>query len=550
MDAVNWDPQDTPASRKGRGAFFTPPAIAKFIAEWAIQSGTDTVFEPAAGDAEFLLHATHRLQHLGNSHPHVFGCELHDWSAASGRKRVADAGGCAEIAVGDFFLQELEPEFDAVIGNPPYIRFQEFSGEKRVRAREAALKAGVALSGQASAWAAFTVVAATLLRRGGKLGFVLPAELLSANYAASVRRFIFSNFNDVELVLFEDRVFAEAETETVLLLAGGFGLGSSETAKVRQVRNVDDLCKLPPALQWAPLNPSDKWSDVALKDSTSRNLLDVVSDSVFAPLTSWGKIRLGMVTGRNSYFALSPQAVADADIEKQETLPLSPPGSAHLKGLELSTRALTDLGKKGFKTRLFYPPVNGQSVGAKNYLAEGERLGVDKTYKSRSRKVWYQVPLVPPPDIFLTYMNAETVRLVSNTAKAYHLNSIHGLHLDLSLRELGMRYLPLSTLNSFSLFSAELAGRSYGGGILKMEPGEVNRWLVPSSDSVRAVKEDLHALRPIVGAKLRGGKLAEAVEIIDSEILVNGLGIDNSAVQAARSARNQLASRRKARSRG
>ncbi len=70
---------------------------------------------------------------------------------------------------------------------------------------------------------------AAFLRDGGRLGLVLPAELLSVNYAAPVRKFLFDKFTSVELVLFEKQVFEEADT--LLLLADGFNLGSTNHAR-------------------------------------------------------------------------------------------------------------------------------------------------------------------------------------------------------------------------------------------------------------------------------------------------------------------------------
>ncbi|MDQ0027880.1 hypothetical protein J2X90_005716 [Variovorax paradoxus] len=56
------------------------------------------------------------------------------------------------------------------------------------------------------------------------MGLVLPAELLSVNYAAPVRRFLFGRFRDVELVLFDEQVLpaAEVEADVGLLLADGY----------------------------------------------------------------------------------------------------------------------------------------------------------------------------------------------------------------------------------------------------------------------------------------------------------------------------------------
>ena len=42
-------PDDAPEVRKARGAFFTPPAIAAFIANWAILSSSDPALETDGG---------------------------------------------------------------------------------------------------------------------------------------------------------------------------------------------------------------------------------------------------------------------------------------------------------------------------------------------------------------------------------------------------------------------------------------------------------------------------------------------------------------------
>ena len=536
--------------RKARGAFFTPPAIASFIVDWAVREPTDRVLEPSAGEAEFLVHAVRRISSLGETQPVVFGSELHASSAEEGRRRVIEAGGLADIAVGDFFSRPIEPVFDVVVGNPPYIRYQDFTGDQRLRAREAALKGGVALSGLASAWAAFTVVSALHLRPGGRLGFVLPAELLSANYAGAVRRFLFESFASVELILFEERVFAEAETEAVLLLASGYRNGTADSAMIRQVRNASELETLPAAVTWTPADPSQKWAGVTIDAGVTSSLLDATAADRLVALAKWGDIRLGIVTGRNSFFAMSPAMVAEARLGSSETLPLSPPGSSHLRGLELSTAALRELGKKGRRTRLFYPPTEETSKAALRYMDAGIAAGVDQTYKSRARRLWWQVPLVKPADLFLTYMNADTVRLVTNSAHAYHLNSIHGVYLHPETAQIGRELLPLGALNSYTMLSAELSGRAYGGGVLKMEPGEATRWLVPSASSLEQARNKLEAIRPLVGAKLRSGKLVEAVKLVDDVLLIDTLGIPRSTVRAVRAARDELAGRREVRSHG
>lgn len=62
-------PLDSAALRKARGAFFTPPSIAAFVADWAVRSPDDVVLELSAGDAEFLIHAVSGLKRLGSRIP-------------------------------------------------------------------------------------------------------------------------------------------------------------------------------------------------------------------------------------------------------------------------------------------------------------------------------------------------------------------------------------------------------------------------------------------------------------------------------------------------
>lgn len=99
-------------------------------------------------------------------------------------------GASASIQVSDFFAVEPTESYDAVVGNPPYVLYQDFSGEARARSRLAALRAGVPLTNLASSWAAFTVHASLFLKPGGRLALVLPGELLTVNYAAGIRRLL------------------------------------------------------------------------------------------------------------------------------------------------------------------------------------------------------------------------------------------------------------------------------------------------------------------------------------------------------------------------
>lgn len=534
--------EDSAAARKARGAFFTPPSITRYLADWAVREPADTVFEPSAGDAAFLVAATERLRSLGVETPELHGVEIHAASAATARRRVAQAGGRATVRTADFFDVAPRPTYTAVLGNPPYIRYQDFRGKQRAQSRRAALHAGVTLSALASSWAAFTVHSALFLTPGGRMALVLPAELLSVNYAAAVRKFLFDRFASVELVMFDEQVFPGAEADVVLLLADGFDAGPSGHAVIHRARNADSLDAELVQRHWSPSDPSDKWVSGLIGQRPVEVLHGLQAAGQFDVLERWGETTLGMVTGNNGYFALSPERVAELGLDDGDLLTLSPPGSAHLRGLALSAQQLGALGAEGRAVHLFRPG-DRPSSAARRYIAAGQAAGVHLAYKCRVRTPWYRVPLLAPADLLLTCMNADTPRLVTNRAHAHHLNSVHGVYLRAEHAALGRDLLPLAALNSVTVLHAEMVGRAYGGGVLKIEPREADRWLVPAPEVVADRAPALRATRRGVAGLLSRGRLLDAVALVD-----DALGLDAD-LESVRAARHSLASRRAVRSR-
>jgi adenine-specific DNA-methyltransferase len=540
---------DQASLRKARGAFFTPRDLCDYVVRWAVRKPEDIVLEPSCGEAAFLLSAGSRLRSLNGSGMGVAnqlrGVELHADSAQAAVGLLASESLDARVAVGDFFSMSPTPTFDAVVGNPPYVRYQAFSGAARARSRAAALRAGVSLTGLASSWAAFTVHASLFLKAEGRLGLVLPAELLTVNYAAEVRRYLMKRFARVRLVLFSERVFPGVQEEVVLLLAEGSG--PTDHCELYQVRDVADLSRTGQVARlWKPASPEGKWTPSLMSASTLEMYLDVAMSESFGILDDWGDTTLGMVTGNNRYFALSPERARELRLAPRDLIQVSPPGSRHLRGLSFSESAWKELGNGGRSTLLFRPAREPSKAGSA-YIAAGETLDVQKAYKCRMRSPWWRVPLVKPADVLLTYMNADTPRLCANRVGAHHLNSVHGVYLRPGRRRVGMDLLPLAALNSMTLLGAETVGRAYGGGMLKLEPNEADQLPLPTQTVLEEASTALSALRPQMAKALRNGRLLDAVRLVDDTLLVGQLGLARSKVKALREAHADLVARRIAR---
>ena len=211
----------------------------------------------------------------------------------------------------------------------------------------------------------------------------------------------------------------------------------------------------------------------------------------------------------------------------------------------LDDAAVRRLGGQGRATLLFSPP-GRPSAAARAYIRAGEADGVDRAYKCRVRTPWWRVPLPAKADVLVTYMNDESVCLCANLACVRHLNSVHGLRLADGARRLGAPVLALAAANSVTALGAELVGRSYGGGLLKLEPREAARLPVPSVElaagCAHALRDFLPAARRLLGAGQRERVRSEVDRILGLEGLVGADGAEQ-----IRDARAHLVSRRRAR---
>lgn len=138
----------------------------------------------------------------------------------------------ALVHEGDFFswAAETVERFECAAGNPPFIRYQTFKGEVRSRAINLCAGLGADFSGLASSWAPFLVVAASLLKPGGRMAFVVPAEIGHAPYAAPLLEYLVSRFRTVHIVAVRTKLFPELSEDCWLLYANGF---EGQTQEIR-----------------------------------------------------------------------------------------------------------------------------------------------------------------------------------------------------------------------------------------------------------------------------------------------------------------------------
>lgn len=526
-----------PSAEKLRGGYYTPDPVARFLAAWVGEAGPQ-LLEPSCGDGAIL-------RRLASCRPDgtVVGIELNELEA----RRAQMHAPSATVFTQDLFEWFGSREFgrwDGVAGNPPFIRFQHWKAEMRDRAFDLMRSAGLRPTRLTNAWVPFTVAATLALREGGRVGLVLPAELLQVTYAAELRAFLVDAFSELTAVAFRRLLFEDALQEVVLLL----GVRGEGPAAIRLVE-VDDAAALPSppsrvtSVEHAPalLHDREKWTRYLLPLEEIEALRAARALPALGRLHDIAEVDVGIVTGRNAFFVVTPSRADELGI-RQRCIPLVSK-SAHVRGTSFSDHDLRSLETEDARCLLLAVPHDFELAAdqlLRRYVEDGEDAGVHLGYKCSIRRKWWAVPSVWTPDAFLLRQIYDHPRIIANQTGATSTDTIHRVRCS---AEVDPRTLAAASINSATFAFSEVMGRSYGGGVLELEPREAEELPFPWPGHLTIADVAL------VERLTQAGQLKEALDHVDRVLLIESIGMEPGVVACLRDAWERLRDRRLARGR-
>lgn len=529
------------SEEKLRGVYYTPLQLAKAIVAMVDMPAKATVLEPSCGDGVFLdaLFDVGKMDACEN----CLAIEIDHQEADAARQRYKKSKN-VKIETSDFFdyyEENKDKRFDLILGNPPYIRYQYLTETQRREMSQILEASGMRTNKLINAWVCFVVACSQLLAPSGKLAFVIPSEILQVAYAEDLRLFLSTQFRHLTLLTFKKLVFPDIEQEVVTLIAEK-GVGKTEI----RIVELDDLSSLSSLdLSKIPFTPiphsKEKWTQYFTNADEDKILRALRKDKRFAPFSDFGIINVGVTTGNNDFFSID-EKVKKLYALDSVLLPLIG-RSSHAHGIyftEADWQRNCDSAKKA--NLLVFPDVPFGTYPDKHkaYIRYGEQTLQNTGYKCSIRDRWYIVPSIWIPDAFFLRRNNEYPKFVLNKCGAISTDTMHRMKFN---ADVDPEILLLSYYNSVSFAFTEICGRSYGGGVLEILPGEMGKILVPKINTLNASlkRELLQHVDQVVRTNV---DIEKALDVIDKRLLVDTLGIDPELCTKCRAVWRKLQGRR------
>lgn len=515
--------------QKLRGAYYTPLKLAKTMVDFfKTDTSIQSILEPSFGDGVFL----DALMETGFLTPNrnVTAVEIEPKEAEKVAKKF-QSNPHVSVLNQDFFkfyqTCKDRKQYDLILGNPPYIRFQYLEG--RMEMAELLTSHGMKANPLINAWVGFLVACVHMLSNNGKIAFVLPAEILQVSYAEDLRLFLSNQLSKITLLTFQELIFPNVTQEVVVLIGEK---GNSETGiRVIEFNNLDDLDDFHLSeTGFQKLSPGpEKWTTYLRTESENRFLLTLTQDPRFQRLSETGLIQVGITTGNNSYFSVDQKTVETYDLSNV-VRPLIG-RSSHADGVFFTDEDWNKNAAQGKTAYLIdFSDTSTYTQGQKEYLELGKKRDVPTGYKCRIRKAWYQVPSVWAPDAFFLRKSHRYPKFVLNDCGAVSTDTMHRIKFHKGIEP---ERILLSYYNSISFAFTEICGKSLGGGVLELLPKEAGSILVPILDHVpmKTIREILHQVDEMIRS---GEEIEQVLNLVDQRILMDYLEIEKETCSMAR----------------
>ena len=294
------------ASGGGHGDVPTAPEVVRYMLDLvgytADKNLSDTIIlEPSCGEGEFIVEIARRLMESALRFGFgaqaafvrcVYGYDIVEEKIQRCRERIKELGldpTDAHISIGDFLSVQV-PEVDVVVGNPPYVRYENIPASQLDYIKNTF----PTFHYRADLYIPFFEKTLRALKPGGRHCFICANRWLKNEYGRKLRRLVAQCFRLENIINLER---ADAFQEDVLAYPAITLISNNtrcENFGYAEVERVSELANLHPTERSTPAD--DDWSDAFIK--TAHSQLYTIEELGF-------KIGIGVATGADNIFISS-----------------------------------------------------------------------------------------------------------------------------------------------------------------------------------------------------------------------------------------------------
>ncbi len=478
--------------RKDCGQFFTPPSVARLMAKWITKDDPKSILDPAFGLGIFY-DAIHQINPDKNFQFTAYELDKLILSHLDFHRNKKNL----KLINSDYLEANLN-SYDAIICNPPYLRFQKFLSRRDVLPK-IEKQIGKNLVGYSNIASVFLVKSLNELKPNGRLAFIMPFEFFNTGYGKEIKKSLLHNGLLKQIVIFanEKEIFPEATTTVCILLCKNDR--RTEPIKIARIDANEEINRLSDLsnLDGFKINPSDlpytqKWTPIILSLFSKRQ-----PPPGLVTFSLYGAFKRGIATGANDFFALSKSTLKELNIDNRNCCKCITKSPQITKAIftEDDFNALTDADKP-----IYCLDVKDEdNLAIINYLKQGEKLGYHQRHLTKNRSPWYKIESRKPASILFGVFSRGRLKAIRNLTTAVNFTCFHGFYPNMFGQPL-IDKLFVYLLSDIGQEIIKTNKRSYGNNLDKFEPGDLNESLCPNQSQFATIR-DREALEVINIAK-------------------------------------------------
>ncbi len=468
------------SDQKLRGGYYTPQNLCDFISSFVIDNKCKEILEPSFGDGNFLRSALREKKNII-----LNGIEINKDEFKKYKNTNKFKHNLVNEDFLEWYLSNNNRKYDGIIGNPPFVRYQYLDDHSQLNSKKIFKKFNLSFTMHTNLWVPFFIASIDLLKPGGKLGMIIPNEILYLPHAKSLRSFLKLKMSKIIILDCNELLFENTLQGTSVIFATKKRDDKEKSFISINRLNKDDLdkkniYKILKDSAFKEIGNEGKWMLYLLNEEEIKTLNYLKNNKEIKTFNDIASADVGIVTGANKFFLINKEVADKYRLEKY-TYPMFGK-SNHCKGIIYDNKQHNKNIKKNNPS--FFLRIKKDTkinLPLKKYLQIGEKEKLQKRYKCRIRKPWYSVPSVYSTSLALLKRCHKFPRLIFNKAKAYTTDTAYRIKsFDINEEKLSFCF-----INSLTALTAELEGRHYAGGVLELTPSEIEKLLVPLPKKLR-----------------------------------------------------------------